>query len=121
MKTRIYVKEKAAAVLRFLDRPQLLFAAWVLSLTTPSQAQSQGLFGNVVTVFCSAVGPLVGPKSQMMSLVLIVVMAVFLVMWWLNESKEGMVIWILRTGAVISVLVNIFNIPQYLGMAAVSC
>jgi hypothetical protein len=36
----------------------------------------------------------------------------------LNENKEGVIVWLLRSGIVIGVIINIFSLPGLLGLPA---
>jgi hypothetical protein len=67
------------------------------------------------------IGQLVGPNSQLLSLVLVAVTALMLFLWWANENKEGLMISIIKTAAVFGILVNIFVLPTFFGMAPVNC
>lgn len=93
-------------------------AAGLLLLAGPSHA---GMFDSVSTVFCSVIGSLVGPKSTILSMVFVALTAVALVMWWLNENKEGMLVWVLRSGVAVGLLINLFTLPPLLGMAPLGC
>lgn len=103
---------------KFLDKPSTWLAIWLVVGTAVAQA---GIFDNTVAVFCSVLGQVLGPKSTLLSLVLVALTGVALVLWWMNEGKEGIMVWIIKTGAVVGVLVNIFSLPASLGMASVSC
>lgn len=87
-----------------------------------AHAQSGGgPFGALGGSLCWVLKQFTGPNSTLLSLVFLVVLAVFLLLWWMNESKEGPMLWFIRTGMVIAVLINIFSLPPLLGMAPVSC
>ena len=107
-----------ASIGKFLNSPGVWASIFLLGISGPSHA---GMYDNALSMFCAVVGPLVGPKSTLMSMVLVLVAAIFLIMWWLNESKEGVMIWIIRTGAIVTVIVNIFSLPTYMGMAPITC
>jgi len=77
------------------------------------------MFSSITNFGCSVLKPLVGSNSKIVSLVFLVVLAIFIFMWWLNENKEGMVVWFLRTAIAVGVLINIFTLPPMLGMASV--
>ena len=42
-------------------------------------------------------------------------------LWMLNENKEGVMVWLLRTGVALALLINIFTLPQLIGLPAVAC
>jgi hypothetical protein len=37
-------------------------------------------------------------------------------LWWMNENKEGVLTWVLRTGLAVAVIINIFSAPQLVGL-----
>jgi type IV secretory pathway VirB2 component (pilin) len=91
-----------------------------LLLPTVAFAQS-GPFASLSTSLCTTLRFFAGPSSTFLSLLFLVVLAIFLFMWWMNESKEGPMLWFIRTGVVVALLVNIFTLPPMFGMAAVTC
>ncbi|MBQ0918369.1 hypothetical protein KBW71_07925 [Hydrogenophaga aromaticivorans] len=92
-----------------------------LLLPTVALAQSAGPFASLSTSLCTTLRFFAGPSSTFLSLLFLVVLAIFLFMWWMNESKEGPMLWFIRTGVVVALLVNIFTLPPMFGMAAVTC
>jgi hypothetical protein len=36
------------------------------------------------------------------------------VLWFLNENKEGMMVWVLRSGIALGILINIVTVPGLL-------
>lgn len=99
---------------------QTAFALATVFFPAMAFAQS-GPFGSLSTSFCTALRFFAGPSSTFLSLLFLVVLAVFLFLWWMNESKEGPMLWFIRTGVVVAILVNIFTLPPMFGMAAVTC
>jgi hypothetical protein len=79
------------------------------------------MFANVISIYCAVLGQLVGPNSQVLSLVLVGITAVMLILWMVNENKEGMVIWIIKIAFVMGLLLNIFNLISVFGFAPISC
>lgn len=90
------------------------------TLLLPSAAFA-GPFDTLSTSICTGLRYFAGPSSTFLSLLFLVVLAVFLFMWWMNESKEGPMLWFIRTGLVVALLLNIFTLPPMLGMAPVTC
>lgn len=98
------------------------FAPALPALLLPSIAFAQaGPFGSLSTSICTTLRFFAGPSSTFLSLLFLVVLAIFLFLWWMNESKEGPMLWFIRTGVVVALLVNIFTLPPMFGMAAVTC
>lgn len=98
------------------------FAPVLPALLLPSIASAQaGPFGSLTTSICTTLRFFAGPSSTFLSLLFLVVLAIFLFLWWMNESKEGPMLWFIRTGVVVALLVNIFTLPPMFGMAAVTC
>lgn len=98
----------------------LLAAAASASMAPVASAQvsSSGLGSTIVGGICNIIGPFVGP-SPILSVVLVLMFGTFLVMWLLNENKEGVIIWVLRSGVVVMLLINLLSIPHYLGLPGV--
>jgi hypothetical protein len=78
-----------------------------------------GIGASILNLVCPILGQFVGSNSQVLSLVVLVITAVMILLWLLNENKEGMIVWILRVGVAVALLINIFTLPQLLGMAPV--
>ncbi len=64
---------------------------------------------------CGLIGPLVG-KSKMLSLIFLIALGVMLFLWWMSENKEGVMVWLMRTGLAIAVLINLFTVPSLIGL-----
>lgn len=101
-----------------------IFAGALLS-AAPGLASAQvvpstsGIGGSIVTGICSLIGPFVGSNSQVLSIVFLVSLGVMVFLWFLNENKEGVMVWLLRTGVALAVLINIFTLPPLIGLPAV--
>ncbi len=103
-----------------LNTPAFWVAAWFATIPLRAHAQNT-IFANVTGAACSFLSEVVGPKSTLLSFLLVGLMAVAIVLWWMNESKEGLALFILKTIAVVSALVNIFSLPTMFGMKTISC
>jgi len=78
-----------------------------------------GIASNMVSGICSMIAPFMGSNSQVLSLVFLISLATMLFLWWMNESKEGIIVWVLRTGLALAVLINIFTLPAVVGLPGV--
>ena len=72
--------------------------------------------GQMVQGICGLISPFVGADSKMLSLVFLISLGVIVLLWLLNENKEGLVAWALRTGVALAVLINIFTLPRMFGL-----
>lgn len=86
-------------------------------LLSTATTGSSGVVSGITSGLCSIMSPFVG-QSQIMSLLFLIGLAVILVLWMLNENKEGVIVWLLRSGIVIGVLINIFSLPALIGLPA---
>jgi hypothetical protein len=77
------------------------------------------LTNSIVHGICSILSPFVGQNSQILALIVLITTGVFILLWLLSESKEGVVIWILRVGVAVGLLINIFSIPPMLGLPGI--
>jgi hypothetical protein len=75
----------------------------------------QGPVNSIVDGICKFIGPFLG-ASKFLSIVFLISLAVIAFLWWISENKEGVVVWLLRTGVVIGILINIFTIPNLIGL-----
>lgn len=75
--------------------------------------------GGMVNAICSMVRPMVGEDSKVLSLVFLIALGVMIFLWWMSENKEGVITWILRTGLAVGILINLFTLPQLIGLNAV--
>jgi len=80
---------------------------------------STGIAGKMVSGICNMISPFVGSNSQILSLVFLITLAVMLFLWWMNESKEGVIVWMLRTGLALAALINLFTLPALVGLPGV--
>ncbi len=78
-----------------------------------------GFVGGMVTGVCNLVSPFVGSNSQVLSLVFLITLGVMLFLWWINESKESVIVYALRTGVALAALMNLFTLPQLVGLPGV--
>lgn len=90
-----------------------------MAQVVPTTGSSSGLGGQIVSGICKFLSPFVGSNSQVLSVVFLVALGVMVFLWWLNENKEGVMVWILRTGIVLAVLINIFTLPPMIGLPSV--
>lgn len=94
------------------------FAFAGIPITAYAQsAGSSSPFSGAVSFFCSFLGPFFGPNSKILSIILIIVMAAAAFLWWMNENKEGVVLTIARTAIALGLLINMFTVPTWLGLA----
>jgi hypothetical protein len=91
----------------FADTPGLGFGA-------PTSG-SGDIGGGIVKALCGLLKPFVG-KSPIISLLLLIGLAAMVVLWFLNENKEGMMVWVLRSGIALGILINIVTVPGLLGL-----
>lgn len=84
-----------------------------------AQASGGGVVSKMTGAICSLLSPLVGQNSTILSLVFLIVLGVMIFLWMLNENKEGIIVWILRVGLALSVLINIFTLPTLIGLPPV--
>ena len=75
-----------------------------------------GMSNNLLQGLCQFIGPFLGHGAFTAILVLIVT-AVAVGLWLLSENKEGMVVFIIRAGIAVSVLVNIVLILSLFGLS----
>ena len=78
-----------------------------------------GVASSMVRAICQLVGPLAGQHSQVLSLIFLLSLGAVGIMWWLNENKEGLIVWALRTGLALGILINIFTLPALLGLPSI--
>lgn len=74
---------------------------------------------SMVNGICGLISPFVGSNSQFLSLIFLISLGGIVLLWFLNENKEGIIVWLIRTGLVLGILINIFTLPQMLGLPAV--
>jgi hypothetical protein len=71
--------------------------------------------GGIVSALCGMLAPFVG-RSPIISLLLLIGLAAMVILWFLNENKEGMMVWVLRSGIALGVLINIVTVPKLIGL-----
>lgn len=100
-----------------------MFAAVSDALLRSSTLALVGPGENVVTRMvggiCNMLAPFVGQDSKMLSLIFLISFGAIILMWFLNENKEGLIIWALRAGVALGILMNIFTLPQLFGLPGV--
>jgi hypothetical protein len=42
-------------------------------------------------------------------------------LWWVNENKTGPLSWVLMAGVVVTLLINIAQVPGWFGMTVTVC
>ena len=83
-----------------------------------AKAQEAGggdVISDMADAICGLIGPLVG-KSKMLSLIFLIALGVMLFLWWMSENKEGVMVWVMRTGLAVAVLINLFTVPSLIGL-----
>lgn len=103
---RIGIKEQFAAVVAMAIVPGLASAQTVSNDKTVN---------DIVGGVCKLISPFLG-QSKFLSIVFLISLAVIAFLWWISENKEGMVVWLLRTGVAIGILINIFTLPTLIGL-----
>ena len=95
----------------------LAMALGGVGFASPAMAAgSGGVMDNMVSTVCNLIGPLAGQNSKVLSLLFLLCLGVIVVLWLLNENKEGLIVWMLRVGLCLAILVNIFSVPQLIGL-----
>lgn len=79
------------------------------------EAGGDSVISDMTEAICGLIGPLVG-KSKMLSLVFLIALGVMLFLWWMSENKEGVMVWVMRTGLAVAVLINLFTVPSLIGL-----
>lgn len=79
-------------------------------------ARSSAPWDNMIGAICGMVDPLVGSDSKMLSLVFLLALGAIILLWFLNENKEGLIVWVLRAGLVLGVLINLMTLPPLVGL-----
>jgi hypothetical protein len=99
-----------------------LKAGVISALTLPGMAHADGITTSITSGVCQLIAPIVGGHgsgSQFVSLIFLIALGSMIFMWWMSENKEGVMIWLLRTGIALGVLINLFTLPSLLGLPAV--
>ena len=102
----------------------LLFAGVGLPSVANAQANGGGAgataaVGGMVDAICEMIRPMVGSNSKILALVFLIALGVMIFLWWLSENKEGVMVWVLRTGVAIGILINLLVLPQTVGLPSV--
>jgi len=102
---------------------RMLVGGYAFIIPTLAAAQTgtmgaQSAIGSMVDAVCSFIRPLTG-KSPVVSLIFLLALGVMIFLWWMNESKEGVITWILRTGIAIGVIINLVTLPTLVGLPPV--
>lgn len=101
----------------------LLFAGVGLPSVANAQVSGGGAgataVGGMVNAICEMIRPMVGSNSKILALVFLIALGVMIFLWWLSENKEGVMVWVLRTGVAIGILINLLVLPQTVGLPSV--
>ncbi len=81
-----------------------------------SPAMAQEVMGSITGAICKLLAPFIGPQSTILSLLFLIGLGAMLILWFLNENKEGVLVWLLRAGIAMGVLINLFTVPTLLGL-----
>lgn len=101
-----------------------LKAGVIAALTLPgmAHADTSAITSSITSGVCQLIAPIVGGHgsgSQFVSLIFLIALGSMIFMWWMSENKEGVMLWLLRTGIALGVLINLFTLPSLLGMPSV--
>lgn len=104
----------------------LLFAGVGLPSVANAQEKGEGkgdgataAVSGMVDAICEMIRPMVGSNSKILALVFLIALGVMIFLWWLSENKEGVMVWVLRTGVAIGILINLLVLPQTVGLPSV--
>lgn len=103
----------------------LLFAGVGLPSVANAQEKEEKVAGataavtGMVDAICEMIRPMVGSNSKILALVFLIALGVMIFLWWLSENKEGVMVWVLRTGVAIGILINLLVLPQTVGLPSV--
>jgi len=98
-----------------MTRLKIMAYGAATALLVPGTASAQSVVEGVVGGICRFISPFLG-ASKFLSVVFLISLAVIAFLWWISENKEGVVVWLLRTGLVIGILINIFTLPTLVGL-----
>ena len=110
---------------KYLNHFKTIILAAFYSFPALSMAQSvstgstgtSGVVSGITSGLCQLIGPFLG-HSQIIAILFMLGLAVILVLWMLNENKEGVIVWVLRSGIVIGILINIATLPTLFGFSS---
>lgn len=102
-----------------VSRVKAMLMSLVTSLAFPSLAFAQSVGGGGIDGFvskaCSLIQPLTG-QSKVMGLIFLVSLGILVLLWFMNENKQGLMGWALKAGLFVLVVVNIFSAPALVGL-----
>lgn len=105
-------------MLKKFPRLKASLYAMVTSLMFPGLASAQvagtGIDG-FVSRACGLIQPLTG-QSKVMGLIFLISLGVLVLLWFMNENKQGLMGWALKAGLFVLVVVNIFSAPALVGL-----
>lgn len=113
MQFKTNIMQRALAV-----SPALLWAGSAMAQVVgpySGTTSSSSVVSGITTGLCNVMSPFVG-QSKFISLLFLIGLGVILVLWMLNENKEGVIVWLIRSGIVIGVVINIFTLPGLIGL-----
>lgn len=118
--------EMKSRIADMYDRANVFFLRFVVgsgafAVSGMARAQGGDPTQGMIRAICGLVAPLVGPNSQVLSLVFLIALAVMIFLWWMSENKEGVLTWVLRAGIALGILINIFTLPKFVGLPIISC
>ncbi len=112
----LWNRNKRATQYALVGVMSYLLSSAAMAQVAPTTGTNSVISG-ITSGLCSIMAPFVG-QSTFMSLLFLIGLAVILVLWMLNENKEGIIVWLIRSGIVIGVIINIFTLPQLIGLPA---
>jgi type IV secretory pathway VirB2 component (pilin) len=115
------IRQIRSKFISLFERTYIRATAISMMLLVPGFAHAQQVGSPVdgmVTAVCSIIKPLTG-QSKIISLIFLIALGVMIFLWWMNENKEGVITWILRTGLAIGVLINLVTLPTLIGLPSV--
>jgi len=69
----------------------------------------------LLTGLCTFIGPFLG-HGPFTALLVLIVTATTVGLWLLSENKEGMMVFVIRAGIAVSILINITVILSFFGL-----
>jgi uncharacterized BrkB/YihY/UPF0761 family membrane protein len=78
-------------------------------------------FDQLGTQLCDFLSYFTGSKSAFLAILIMAMFAVFMYLWWVNENKTGPLSWVLMAGVVVTLLINIAQVPGWFGMTVTVC
>lgn len=107
--------------MKSISRVKFMLYTLLLTLTMPGIASAQvagggGGLDGFISRACSLIQPLAGSQSKVMSLIFLISLGILVVLWFMNENKQGLMGWALKAGLFIVVIVNLFTAPALVGL-----